>query len=320
MHVRRLLHSTVAAVALAASGSAVALEAEVVHWWTSGGESKAIGVIAEEFKNRGGTWIDTAVVGGSNARAATINRILGGDPPTAMQWNIGVDVLELAEQDLINDIDAVATAGKWADVLPPLVVERATYDGKFVVVPVNVHADNWMWYSPAIFEEVGLEPPTDWEQFLVDAEKIKAAGYIPVALGGQPWQERILFNSVLIGTAGKEAYRALYVDRDPEAARSEGVLKALEVFGKLRPFVDDGSPGRNWNDATNLVLTGKAAAQFMGDWAKGEFAAAGMEPGKDYGCAMPPGNDDAYVLVVDVFAFAKTEDPEQREAQEVLAE
>ena len=50
---------------------------------------------------------------------------------------------------------------------------------------------------------------------------------------------------------------------------------------ELRGYVDPGSPGRNWNDATSLVIQGKAGMQFMGDWAKGEFAAAGLTPGKD---------------------------------------
>jgi glucose/mannose transport system substrate-binding protein len=30
-----------------------------------------------------------------------------------------------------------------------------------------------------------------------------------------------------------------------------------------------------------MVINGDAAMQFMGDWAKGEFAAAGVTPGKD---------------------------------------
>ena len=35
-----------------------------------------------------------------------------------------------------------------------------------------------------------------------------------------------------------------------------------------------------------MVITGKAAMQFMGDWAKGEFTAANLTPGKEYGCAV----------------------------------
>ena len=98
------------------------------------------------------------------------------------------------------------------------------------------------------------------------------------------------------------------------------MVKAFETFGRLRAYVDQGSAGRKWNDTTIMVATNKAAMQIMGDWAKGEFAAAGLAPGKEFGCARPPGNQDAYVLTVDVFAFPKLDDAEKTKAQKLLAE
>jgi glucose/mannose transport system substrate-binding protein len=44
------------------------MEAEVIHWWTSGGEQAAITKFAEAWEGMGGTWIDTAITGGENAR------------------------------------------------------------------------------------------------------------------------------------------------------------------------------------------------------------------------------------------------------------
>ena len=70
-------------VGLAWAGAALAQEmkAEVIHWWTSGGEFAAVKVFAEQFTKAGGTWIDTAIAGGANARTAAINRTVGGTPP-----------------------------------------------------------------------------------------------------------------------------------------------------------------------------------------------------------------------------------------------
>ena len=62
----------VSAIALAAAtGIARAeepLNAEVIHWWTSGGESAAIAVFADAFNAAGGKWVDNAVAGGSAIR------------------------------------------------------------------------------------------------------------------------------------------------------------------------------------------------------------------------------------------------------------
>ena len=303
-----------------AAGAASAQPADVIHWWTSGSESKAVGVFAAEYNKRGGTWIDNAVVGGPAARAASMNRIAGGNPPVATMWNVGVAVRQLAEQGLLTNLDDVAKAGNWVANLPPLIVKNISYDGHIVAVPVDLHGGNWMFYSKKIYDELKLQPAKDWDEFLVQAEKIKAAGYTPLAIGGQPFQEVWLWMPVLIGSAGKENFKKIYADHDAVAAGGPGVKKAFEVMGKLRQYTDAGRPNRKWNDTLLLVQNNKAASQFLGDWGKGEFAAAGLKPMIDYGCAMAPGNQDAYVMNVDVFAFPKNSKPEVLVAQKKLAE
>ena len=67
-----------------------------------------------------------------------------------------------------------------------------------------------------------------------------------------------------------------------------------------------------------MVITGKAGMQVMGDWAKGEFIAAGLTAGKEYGCAVV--GEGGYVMGGDVFVFPKTDDPAQPAAQDKLAE
>ncbi len=54
-----------------------------------------------------------------------------------------------------------------------------------------------------------------------------------------------------------------------------------------------------------MVIQGKAGMQFMGDWAKGEFTAAGQTPDKDYGCTVLSDHGIAYVMGGDVFAFPR---------------
>jgi glucose/mannose transport system substrate-binding protein len=83
--------------------------------------------------------------------------------------------------------------------------------------------------------------------------------------------------------------------------------------------VDKASPGRNWNDATAMLITGKAGVQFMGDWAKGEFTLAKQQPGRDFGCIAGFGPNSLYIIQGDVFVFPKTSNPEAIKAQKLLA-
>ena len=296
-----------------------AQDADVMHWWTSGGESRAIAVFAKEYNKRGGTWVDDASVGPQAEHAAALNRIAGGNPPTAMQWNIGVAIRQLAEQGILTSLDEQAKKGSWLANLPPLLVKNMTYNGHVIAVPVNIHGANYQFYSIKVFNDLKMQPPKTWDEFLAEAPKIKAAGVIPIAFGTTAQQLDWLFYAILIGTGGKDLHRKVFVDHDAKAAGSESVQHVFDVMAQIRPYVDAGSPNRKWNDSLALVETDKAALMVLGDWAKGDFAAANKVLGKDFGCQMAPGNQEAYVMTVDVFAFPVNNKPDQKVAQDKLA-
>jgi len=235
-----------------------------------------------------------------------------------MQFNTGKQFDELVSNDLLTDLETVAEAGKWRDVLPPAITEAATRDGDFYAVPVNIHGINWLWYNKKLFADAGIEEPKTWPEVADAAQKLKDKGLIGIAQGGQPWQERTLFNSVLIGHGGTDLYYQIYRDGSTDAVKSDKFKQVAELFHKLHDFVDPGSPGRNWNDATALVITGKAGMQVMGDWAKGEFGAAGLTPGKEYGCAVV--GEGGYLMGGDVFVFPVVDDENAKKAQVKLAQ
>jgi glucose/mannose transport system substrate-binding protein len=76
---------------------------------------------------------------------------------------------------------------------------------------------------------------------------------------------------------------------------------------------------QDWNQATNLVITGQAGGQIMGDWAQGEFQVAGQVAGKDYTCLPGLGVNELISTGGDAFYFPKLDDPEKTKAQLVLA-
>ena len=96
------------AFALTTTTPVFAGTAEVIHWWTSGGEAAALKILVEAYEKTGNTWKDNPVAGGEAARMVARTRILGGDPPTSMQWQVGAPLMALAEEGQLNDIDAVA--------------------------------------------------------------------------------------------------------------------------------------------------------------------------------------------------------------------
>nr|WP_107989044.1 ABC transporter substrate-binding protein [Breoghania corrubedonensis] len=292
---------------------------EVLHWWTSGGEAKAVGELKKAFEADGGKWVDSPIAGGGGDAAMTAlrARVVSGNPPTAVQLK-GPGIQEWAAQGALNDVQGVADKEHWDDVLPPVLANIMKYDGKYVAAPVNIHRVDWFWANPQVLAKVGVtEMPTTWDEFNTIADKLKAAGITPLAHGGQPWQDATLFEDVVLGVGGADFFRKALVELDQDALTSDTMIKSFDQLRKLRGYVDDNFSGRDWNLATAMVMRGDAGFQIMGDWAKGEFLAAGKVPGKDFVCAATPGK--GFVLNSDSFTFFKVSGADKIEGQKVLA-
>ncbi|HEX9844316.1 MAG TPA: ABC transporter substrate-binding protein, partial [bacterium] len=269
---------------------ALAGEVEVLHWWTSGGEARSVAELKKMLESKGDTWRDFAVAGGGGENAMTVlkSRVVSGKPPTAAQVK-GPGIQEWGAEGVLANLNDVAKAGNWDGLLPGVVSNVMKYQGNYVAVPVNVHRVNWMWANPEVFKKAGAKLPTTWEEFATAADKIQKAGFIAVAHGGQPWQDATVFESVALGVGGAEWYKKAFVDLDPKALNGPQMEKSFATLRTVQKYIDKDAANRDWNLATAMVITGKAAMQFMGDWAKGEFTAAGKAPGKDYVCMPAPG-------------------------------
>jgi glucose/mannose transport system substrate-binding protein len=310
------------ATALMLGTSAMATDVEVVHWWTSGGEAAAVAEFAKAFDATGDHWVDGAIADGATARAAVMQRALGGDPPDASQFNPGREYEDLINAGLLLDLKDVADANGWDAAIRPEGIAGACHiDDHWWCVPVNIHSWNWGWVSIPAFKKAGLELPKDFDEFLADAPKLKEAGIIPFAIGGGQggWQVAGAFGVIQTAELGLADREKLLKDKDESVAMGEAQKRALSVFKGLKAFTDDGYAPRNWNDTTALVIQDKAALQIMGDWAKGEFGVAGKVPGVDYDCLAMPIDNPTVSTDGDVFVFFKQNDPEVEAAQKRLA-
>ncbi len=301
--------------------AAVAGEVEVLHYWTSGGEAKSAAELKKIMSAKGHAWKDFAVAGGGGDNAMTVlkSRVVAGNPPAAAQIK-GPAIQEWAQEGVLANLDSVAQAEKWDSLLPQVVANVMKYKGSYVAAPVNVHRVNWVWANPEVLKKAGVSGmPSNYDEFFAAADKIKKAGFIAVAHGGQNWQDFTTFESVVLGVGGAKFYQDAMVKLDPKALNSPTMKKSLETFRKIKGYTDAAAPGRDWNLATAMVMQGKAGFQFMGDWAKGEFVAAGKKPGKDFLCAAAPGTASSYTFNVDSFAMFKLKDAGAQKAQGDLA-
>ncbi|HEX5844595.1 MAG TPA: ABC transporter substrate-binding protein, partial [Pseudomonas sp.] len=177
----------------------------------------------------------------------------------------------------------------------------------------------WLWINPEVFAKAGATPPTTLDEFFAAAEKLKAAGFMPLAHGGQPWQDSTVFEDLAFSILGPKDFRQAFVELDESVLTGAKMVEVFAALQKLRGYVDANAAGRDWNSATAMLINGKAGMQIMGDWAKSEWTAAGKVAGKDYQCLPFPGTQGSFAYNIDSLAMFRLSDADNRKAQEDLA-
>lgn len=297
-----------------------ATQVEVMHWWTSGGEANAVAEIKQQWRAQGGQWQDFAVTGGGGKSAMAVlrSRALAATPPTAAQIK-GSELLEWARLGLLRDLNDLAQNQRWDLRLPGFVRSTLSHQGHYVAVPIGIHRVNWLWFNRDLFTRLGLVPPRNWDALQALAPPLLAAGITPLAIGNDPWQLTILFEALVLGEAGHEFYRRAFINLEADQLDSPTMVALLQRFKALRALVPQRFAGLSWNQATAMVVDGRAAMQLMGDWAKGELTQAGLPPGSNIGCLPAPGNDGIFSYNIDSIAMFSLRDPAQQAAQAQLA-
>ncbi|MCV3737047.1 ABC transporter substrate-binding protein [Rhizobium sp. TRM96647] len=320
MKIRSAIAGLAATVALPVAASH-ATDLEVTHWWTSGGEAAAVAELAKAFDATGNKWVDGAIAGaGGTARPIMVSRITGGDPMGATQFNHGRQAEELVQEGLMRDLTDVAERGNWKEIIRPAsLLDSCTIDGKIYCAPINIHSWQWLWLSNAAFEKAGIPVPKNWDELVAAAPALQEAGIVPLAVGGQAWQANGAFDVLMLALAGKDVFLQVFGEKNAEVAAGPEMAKVFKAADDARRM-SRGTNVQDWNQATNMVITGKAGGQIMGDWAQGEFQLAGLKAGEDYSCLPGLGVTEVIATGGDAFYFPQLEDEAKSKAQEVLAE
>ena len=283
---------------------------EIFSWWTGGGEEEGLLALYDVFHKYypDVEIINATVAGGAgtNAKAVLKTRMLGGNPPDSFQVHGGMELIDTyVVTGMMEPITGLLEQWGIKDKFPADILRICSYNGEIYSIPVNVHRGNVVFYNKAILEEAGIkELPATWPEFIEALKKIKAAGYVPLALGDKnKWTATHLFEDILLSTLGAYNYNGLWNGR--ASFDHQGVKEALEIFKELMNYINENHASLTWQDATLLVFEGKAAFNVMGDWAEGYLKTLGWTPGKEFGWMTVPGTKGSFMVVTDTFGLPK---------------
>jgi glucose/mannose transport system substrate-binding protein len=304
--------------ALLMTASAHAADLVIYHTWSSGPEVGALNVLKTGFEAKGHSWTDFAIPHDTGSNVNLMGLVAGGNPPNVfMESNPGV-YRDLKGLGLGKDLTQWYADNGYLDKLPDSVKKSITVDGEIVKVPTAIHIDGMVYYNMEVAKAAGVDPAawTSLDDMFADFDKIEAAGYIPIAIGGQQWQIGYLTHALAAAIGGPDFYTRIYgPEPDPTVMDDPNMTVLFETLRRFQQAADEGSPNRDWNVTTNAVITGRALMQLHGDWMKGEWTAAGKVAGTDFGCVPVPGAE-AIVVTVDAWGLLGGQ-PEDKDRAEL---
>lgn len=126
--------------------------------------------------------------------------------------------------------DLVAAYGQ--DLSPNQLIR---IDGQIMAVAMMVNTQHLM-YRHDIFDDLGLDVPTTWDEVIIAAEAIQEAGVVEYPLGGTMkagWNIAQDFNNMFLGFGG-----SFVNDDGTPSVNTDAGVNALEMMARLTEFMD----------------------------------------------------------------------------------
>lgn len=238
-------------------------EGVTLKWWAGNAENNAgTQAVMDAATEKLGMEFEVEVnPGGSEGDNILKTRIASGDLPDFLAYNSGSKLHDLNPSRGFLDISDWDVVEKFDDAfLSSVTIDDAVYG----TPQSSTQAGAVIYYKPD-YEELGLEIPHTWDDFVANCEKLADAGKTPVYFtGGETWATQVLFlgdyyNIAAANPTFAEDYTngtAKYADV-PEATRS------WTKYEDLVDFLNADKSAATVTDGNFALATGEATHWFI---------------------------------------------------------
>jgi alpha-glucoside transport system substrate-binding protein len=270
----------------AAAAPTVSGSLSVMGIWV-GEEQKSFQAVIDDFRSRFPNVKVTYTPAGNNLPTVLTTAVQGGSPPdVAAPAQPGL-VTSFIRQHKLKPLDFArkTTLANFGQAI----VDLGTVNGKFYSLVYKADNKSTVFYNVQAYKDAGVTASTTWDQFLADAQTIKASGLPAYSIpGGEGWPLTDLFENIYLRTAGPAKYDALSRHSIPWTDSS--VTTALGEMAKVlanSSNIAGGTAGALQTDfptaVGNVLATNPKAAQIIeGDFVPGVVSSP-IKPISGYG-------------------------------------
>lgn len=193
-------------------------------------------------------------------------RFSSGNPPDVAFIQRGLGGTTLAATGQLLNLGSQP----WAKRVTAAGRSSSSYGGKLYSLPLDLNFQDTVFYNTQIFAKLGIAPPTNWTAFTALAQKIKAAGYIPIALGAKDVWPLASVDQNMIPAAIRKYDPNFFANRyagKTTFAKSRAWQRVTQDLINLnRDGFFQNPEATGWNDSLQQFLDGKAAMILGGNW------------------------------------------------------
>lgn len=231
----------------------------------------------EAFSKETGIKInDSSAVSDETFKARIETDFQAGSEPDVLFFFNGADANSFIEEGKVVSIDEIRKEyPEYADNMNEDLIAPSLVDDVKYAVPVNGYWEG-LFCNTEVLKAAGVEVPGadyTWADFEADCEKIKAAGYTPIAaaLGEIPhyWWEYTIFNHTSTDSH-------LEVPTSADKGNGPGWVEAMNDVKGLyeKGFFPENTLSAKDDETFALFTGGKAAFLIDGSWKVGGIASA----------------------------------------------
>jgi alpha-glucoside transport system substrate-binding protein len=178
---------------------------------------------------------------GDNIVTVLATAVQGGNPPDLATIAQPGTIAEYAKAGKLQPIDFAKDT--ISENFGQSIIDLGSVDGQLYSFLLKGANKSTVWYNVPVFDDAGVDPPETWDDFLKNAETLKASGVPAYSIGGADgWTLTDLFENIYIRSAGPEMYDKLATHEIPWTDQS--VKDALTEMGKILGDTDNIAGGK----------------------------------------------------------------------------
>lgn len=241
----------------------------VTSYGTGDGNQQYFETAYQAFeRNTGHTILDDSSSSSEEWKEKVQSDFATGNSPDVLFFFSGVDADPFISQNQVVSLEEIRSLyPDYGFNMLDHMIPDSTYDGKKYIIPVNGFWEG-LFINRIVLEEVGIPIPDKdytWDQFLVDCEKIKQAGYTPISasLGYEP---HYWFEFAVLNNGNLDNHLSI-----PESARDGTAQKWSKALADIKQLYDAGYFPENTltapaSETIQLMVDNQAAFLIEGNW------------------------------------------------------